>query len=124
MSSMQAETLLRAEHRSMDPAHCSAAGIPETLVFAIKSALAARMITRALDAAVPADWVAGDEVYGANAALREALEQREVGYVLAVACDHRVPVGPGAPQADALAAILAQRAWQRISAGPGAKGQR
>jgi SRSO17 transposase len=98
--------------------------MPQALAFATKPALATRMINRALDAAVPADWVAGDEVYGANTTLREALEQREVGYVLAVACDHRISVGTVALRADALAAILPRRAWQRISAGGGAKGQR
>ena len=109
---------------TQDPKRCAAAGVPDALAFATKPALAARMITRALDAAVPADWVAGDEVYGANTALRDALEARGVGYVLAVACDHRVPVSIGALRADALAAMLPKRAWQRISAGPGAKGQR
>jgi hypothetical protein len=37
------------------------------------------MICRALDAGVPAAWVAGDEVYGANPALRAELEARGVG---------------------------------------------
>ena len=56
------------------------------------------MITRALDAGVPAAWVAGDEVYGANPGLRAALEARQIGYVLAVACDYRVAlVGVATP---------------------------
>jgi hypothetical protein len=46
------------------------------------------MILSALDGGVPARWVAGDEVYRGNPALRGDLEQRGVGYVLAVACDH------------------------------------
>ncbi len=37
------------------------------------------MIIRALDAGVPAAWVAGDEVYGANPKLRAALEARGIG---------------------------------------------
>lgn len=107
-----------------DPERCAAAGMPDALAFATKPQLAARMITRALDAGVAASWVAGDEVYGANTALREALERRGIGYVLAVACDHRAPTGIGPVRCDALAAMLPKRAWQRMSAGGGAKGQR
>ena len=45
--------------------------------------------------------------------------------MLAVACDHRVPAGAGrALRADELAARLPKQAWQRLSAGEGAKGQR
>lgn len=46
---------------------------------ATKPALATKMIIRALDAGVPAAWVAGDEVYGANPKLRAALEARGIG---------------------------------------------
>ena len=44
-----------------DPARCRAAGVPEDTTFATKPALAAEMITRALDAGAPAGRVAGDE---------------------------------------------------------------
>jgi SRSO17 transposase len=49
-----------------DPARCQAAGIPEDTVFATKPQLAKQMIERAVTAAVPFAWVAGDEVYGDN----------------------------------------------------------
>jgi SRSO17 transposase len=107
-----------------DPERCRAAGIPDLVEFATKPALAVAMITRALDAGVPAAWVAGDEVYGANLALRAALEARGIGYVLAVACDHRVAAGRDAYRADALAARVPARAWQQVSCGKGAKGHR
>jgi DDE superfamily endonuclease len=42
-----------------DPARCRAAGVPDQVGFATKPALATRMLTRALDARVPAGWVAG-----------------------------------------------------------------
>jgi hypothetical protein len=74
------------------------------------------MICRALDAGVSAAWVAGDEVYGANPTLRAELEARQIGYVLAVACDHRVPFGGAAQRADALLRWPG-RAWQQISCG-------
>jgi hypothetical protein len=82
------------------------------------------MLARALDAGVPAAWVAGDEVYGACPALRAELEARGVGYVLAVACDHPVRVGGAVGRADALPKRIPARAWQQVSCGPGAKGHR
>jgi SRSO17 transposase len=73
---------------------------------------------------VPAAWVTGDEVYGANPGLRAELEARQIGYVLAVACDHRVRFDGTTQRADALLAMVPARAWQCVSAGKGAKGQR
>ncbi len=107
-----------------DPERCAVAGVPEDIEFMTKPALAAGMICRALDADVPARWVAGDEVYGADPALRAELETRRVGYVLAIGCDRRVPTAAGSIRADLLTAGLPRRAWRRLSAGPGAKGQR
>ncbi|WP_330436306.1 IS701 family transposase [Streptomyces sp. NBC_00825] len=107
-----------------DTVRCRAAGIPDTVGFATKPALAARMIGRALDAGVPASWVAGDEVYGGNPHLRTALEKRQVGYVLAVARDHQITTRAGKLRADTLVKRLPRRAWQKLSAGTGAKGHR
>jgi hypothetical protein len=47
-----------------DTERCAVAGVPEGVEFATKPALATGMITRALQAGVPARSVAGDEVYG------------------------------------------------------------
>src|SRR6266540_6693566 len=107
-----------------DPQRLQAAGVPEQVGFATKPALAQAMICRALDAGVPAAWVAGDEVYGANLGLRAALEARGAGYVLAVACDHLVGFGGATHRADALLGQVSARAWQQISCGKGAKGHR
>jgi SRSO17 transposase len=107
-----------------DRRRCAAAGVPAGTVFATKPQLAARMIVRALDGGMGVGWVAGDEVYGADPALRAGLEARGVGYVLAVACDHRVDTGLRRVRADVLAAGLPGRAWRRLSAGQGAKGRR
>ncbi|NVI86433.1 IS701 family transposase [Actinomadura sp. BRA 177] len=109
---------------TQDAGRCRAAGIPDTVAFATKPALAARMIGRALDAGVIASWVTGDEVYGGNPHLRTDLERRGIGYVLAVACDHRLATHGGKFRADALVKKLPKRAWQKLSAGAGAKGQR
>jgi hypothetical protein len=82
------------------------------------------MLSRALDAGVPAAWVTGDEVYGADPTLRAELETRGIGYVLAVACDHRVRAAGDTYRADALLRRVPARAWQCVSAGRGAKGHR
>lgn len=107
-----------------DPARCAAAGVPEDVEFATKPALATTMIGRALDAGVPARWAAGDEVYGADPGLRAELESRQIGYVLGIGCDRRLPTAAGPIRADVLAASVPTGAWARLSAGPGAKGHR
>jgi SRSO17 transposase len=107
-----------------DPARCQAAGVPAGTVFATKPALAQAMIGRALDAAAPAAWAAADEVYGQDPSLRAELARRGLGYVLAVASTHPIATGIGPRPAAELARRLPARAWQRVSAGPGAKGPR
>ena len=75
-----------------DPDRCDDAGIPEIRRgFATKPALAAALITRAVEAKVPAAWVAADEVYGADPRLRAAIRGHGLGYVLAVSANRRVP---------------------------------
>jgi hypothetical protein len=44
--------------------------------------------------------------------------------VLGIGCDRRVPTEAGLLRTDEIAAALPKRAWQRLSAGLGAKGQR
>jgi SRSO17 transposase len=107
-----------------DPDRCRAAGIPEQVGVATKPALATQMLARTQDAGIPAAWVTGDEVYGADPDLRAELERRGIGYVLAVACDHRVVAAGDAYRADALLRRVPARAWQCVSAGRGAKGHR
>jgi SRSO17 transposase len=75
---------------------------------------------------VPAAWCTADEFYGGDQHLRRDLQTRGVGYVLAVARSHRVVAHPldGPVRADRLADTLPSRSWNRISAGPGSKGER
>lgn len=111
-----------------DAARRQEAGVPKDVKFATKPELAQRMLERALSAGVPAAWVTGDEVYGNNPALRQALERRKQSYVLAVACTHTVRVdgdrGPSRVSVSTIAARLAGPAWERLSAGNGSKGPR
>jgi hypothetical protein len=68
--------------------------------------------------------VTADEVYGQDPQLRAELARRGLGYVLAVAKGHPVITAIGVRLAIELAKRLPARAWQRLSAGPGAKGRR
>ncbi|MFJ4680621.1 IS701 family transposase [Kitasatospora sp. NPDC088783] len=109
---------------TQDPDRCRAAGIPDDLRFATKPALTAEMIAQALDSGVPASWVTGDEVYGGDPHLSAGLERRRIGYVLAVSRKRPIATGAGAFPAGVPAHGLPKRAWQRLSAGAGAKGHR
>jgi hypothetical protein len=103
-----------------DPARCDDAGIPTSKRdFATKPALALAnaLITRALDAKVPAAWVAGDEVYGADPRLRAAIRDHGLGYVLAVSANRRMPTAAGPIRVDRLPAMVPIRPWQKHSAG-------
>jgi SRSO17 transposase len=97
-------------------------GDPRPVGFATKPALATAMLARALDPRVPAAWVTGDELYGTDPRLLAELERRGIGYVLAVACDHRLLAAGDTYRADALLRRVPARAWQWVSAGRGAKG--
>ena len=107
-----------------DPDRRAGASVPAGVSFATKPTLARQMIARTLAAGVPAGWVSADEVYGADPQLRDELERRGLGYVLAVARDHRVPTVAGPTRADMLTLQLPARAWQPLWAGAGAKGDR
>ena len=108
-----------------DSDRCDEAGIPlSNRGFATKPTLAMALIDRAVHAEVPAGWVAGDEVYGADPKLRAAVRGHGLGYVMAVSANRRVPTHAGPIRVDALPALLPLRAWQKHSAGAGAHGPR
>ena len=103
-----------------DAARRSAAGVPENTVFATKPQLGRQMLISAFAADVPCRWVTGDSVYGADYALRRCIERGGRGYVLAVTSRQRLGFKT---VADWLEDVPAD-AWQRLSAGEGAKGPR
>jgi SRSO17 transposase len=77
---------------------------------------------------VPCEWVLGDEVYGADRRLRVMLEERGKPYLLAIRSNDKLgselggSVGQHEPAL--LARALPPRAWRRLSAGAGSKGER
>src|SRR6186997_2557238 len=111
-----------------DPARRKAASIPQEVAFATKPELARRMIARAIAAGVPFAWVLGDEVDGSDRRLRIDLEQQQRPFVLAIRANEKLwstlDDGFGQHAAAALAAAVPEEAWQRLSAGAGAKGER
>jgi SRSO17 transposase len=110
-----------------DAARRTAAHVPERTAFATKPALAVEMINRTIAAGVPFSWVAADAVYGVGD-IEGALRRAGKGYVLGVKSDHHFGSWAGKPavagSADEIARSLDRAAWQRLSAGDGAKGAR
>src|SRR5262245_50478823 len=100
------------------------AGIPPEVKFATKPALGRRMIERAQQAGVPFQWVTGDEVYGNDSQMRRWLEVRKIYYVLAVSAQYRVFYRGARRWAAEIATLLPKKAWKRLSAGAGTKGER
>ena len=92
--------------------------------FATKPELARLMLGRALDAGVPAAWVTADEAYGKDGKFRDFLEQRRIGYVVAVPKSQAVAGDAGTSRAEVLAAHAPGQAWKRRSCGNGSKGPR
>ena len=103
---------------------CRQAGVPDDVQFAAKTELARAMLGRALDAGMPASWVTADEAYGKDSSFRDFLEQRRIGYVVAVPKSQAVAGDAGTSRADVLAAHAPGQAWKRRSCGTGSKGPR
>ncbi|WP_039803803.1 IS701 family transposase [Nocardia araoensis] len=113
------------ESWTTDRDRCRAAGIPDEVQFATKPRLVMAMLERALSAKVPFRWFTADEAYGQVKYLRVWLEQHDIAHVLATRRNDTLITGLFAEaRADDLVAALPARAWQRISAGAGARGPR
>src|ERR687886_2962442 len=103
-----------------DWARRAEAGVPETITFRTKPELGRIMLERAFAAGVPCAWVVGDSVYGRDHRLRRSIAQHGRGYVLEVSRAQRL----GFKRVADWAAEFTPGAWQRLSAGEGAKGPR
>ncbi len=83
------------------------------------------MLTRALEAGVPAGWLTADEIYGQDKRLRVWCEQHGLPYVLATRSNDTVAtVDWRQRRVRALVGELPESAWQRCPAGAGAHGLR
>ena len=122
------------------------AKVPAELVFATKAQQARAMLEHAWQQGVPMRWVAGDEVYGADPDLRDAIAQAGRWYVLAVTSDttvwtawptRTVPAGRGSgrppsrarwqPAGQTVAQVTATwtaAQWHRFAVAAGEKGPR
>src|SRR3954465_5078568 len=102
-----------------------AAGVDDAVGFATKPELARRMLSRALEAGVPAGWLTADEVYGQDKRLRVWCEQHGLPYVLATRNNDTVAtVDWRQRRVPGRIAELPESAWARCSAGAGAHGLR
>ncbi len=108
-----------------DRDRCAASGVPTNVGFLTKPQLAGQLITRAVTAGVPAAWVAGDEVYGADPRLRALIRGHGLGYVLQISANRRVPTDAGPIRVDQLPALLPAHAWWSLGrGGTGGTGER
>lgn len=111
-----------------DPERRAKAHVPEDVAFATKPAIACEMVARLLDEGAPCAFVLADAVYGSDHRFRRMLEDRGQPYVLAVRSNHtlRFLEEWALVQTDPATMIseLSTEAWQPLSAGEGAKGQR
>jgi len=96
------------------------AHIPTEIAFTTKPKLGLAMLERARQNGVPFAWITGDSVYGADHAIRRWAERHRRGYVLAVTSNHHLGQRP----VTSWIKRLPRKAWQRLSAGDGAKGPR
>jgi SRSO17 transposase len=109
-----------------DRARRAEAGVPETVTYRSKTDLAVAMVARALDAGVRVRWVVADALYGSDTAFRRSFEKRDQGYVVALRSNVWLR-DPATLKQRTVAQWVARRkpqAWQRLSAGEGAKGPR
>lgn len=98
-----------------DEDRCADAGVPAEVSFATKPQQAAAMLGRAQDAGVPAGWATADEAYGQDSKFRAFLDQRRIGYVVAVPRRQSIGLGVGTARADTLANQAPAQAWKRLS---------
>jgi SRSO17 transposase len=96
------------------------AHIPADTAFTTKPKLGLAMLERARQAGIPFAWIIGDSVYGADHQIRRWAERHRRGYVLAVTSKQYLGQRP----VTSWIKRLPRKAWQRLSAGDGAKGPR
>jgi SRSO17 transposase len=103
-----------------DRERCQAAKVPDERDFTTKNDLARVMVLRAKNSPLPFTWVTADSAYGQDSRFRRFLENHGLFYVVAVPKSQQVH----GPRIETLVGQAPDEAWRRLSAGPGAKGDR
>ena len=107
-----------------DRERLSGAGVPENRGFFTKPRLARLMLRRLLRLGLPARWVTADEVYGGDSKFRRLLENKALGYVVAVSCQQRLFLDGYRDRVDGYAREFPKSKWKRLSCGSGTKGEK
>jgi SRSO17 transposase len=107
-----------------DAARRLEAKVPDTVLFATKQTLARDLLARALADQIPAAWVTADEVYGSDYKFRLFCEDNRLSYVVAISSTTHLAIGLKRQAVRKHLAEIPESAWQRLSCGAGAKGQR
>lgn len=119
--------LFLPEEWAQDQQRRKEAGVPRERKFLSKPQLAQQMLKRAFKAGVRPAWVVADTVYS-SWKVRMFLEEQRQPYVLAVPSNFMLRFvgedGLQQPRIAKLFAALKPKAWQRLSAGSGSKGER
>jgi len=107
-----------------DPARCAKAGIPQTVGFATKIELAKRMLKRAFEADVPAQWVVADSFYGRSHGFRHWLEKQGRSYAVMVPKTNAVRYQGRRKRIDQLIECLPEEAWTPVATEAASNGKR
>jgi len=106
------------------PERCKKAGVPDTVTFQTKPAMALEMLQEATAAGVPYRWVTGDCVYGDHRAIRTWLEEYRKCYVLCVSGKEYIEIDGEKVSVSSVLKGLDQTGWFEASCGDGSKGAR
>src|SRR5829696_6362310 len=107
-----------------DPARCAEAGIPQIVGFATKIELAKRMLKRAFEADVPAQWVVADSFYGRSHGFRHWLEKQGRSYAVMVPKTNAVRYQGRRKRIDQLIECLPEEAWTLVATEAASNGKR
>jgi SRSO17 transposase len=139
--------LFLPEEWAADPLRRQEAGVPETVVFRTKPALALEMVQQALERGLPFRWVTADSIYGDSPTFVQGVRSLGKWYVVDTSADARVwltepevlPAGTKGPRGrattrprvatkpervDEVVARLPASAWQRVVVAEGSQGPR
>jgi SRSO17 transposase len=103
---------------------CRKAGLPKERPFATAPQLARQMLAHAFAVDVPATWITGASVYGAERRLRMWRESQPQAYVLAILGKAYLWLGGPQRHVNTVVAALPAKGGRRLRAGEGAKGPR